>query len=292
MVVILGPWRRLLILWLVVSLACAPLAGCTPYGGGPAGGGGSDAQPVLAAIVIDGNRLARPEEGDAAVKVWRQGVALTGVRTGFALRAGDRVQTSPYAYAVVRWPSGSEAYFRPGSSAELGSLLKAVGEFFVKVRGRFAVDTEFVRSGAAGTAWLVHAQPNGAMTVTVFDGNVVIESMRRLWPPVTLGVGTMGSAYLAAPQPVYAPEPELQRTRDWVERIEKLVPAPRADSGNAWKILAIGALVIGILAARSGSHDRGGSATSSTTDSPGHTSGTPAPAPAASAPIRGSSVVK
>jgi hypothetical protein len=236
-----------LIVWLSVALAVAPLAGCETVPQAPR-------EIELAAIIIDSVRLARPEEADLAMRVLRGSQALP-VRVPMALQPGDRVETARDAHAVIRWPSGSELYMRPGSGGVIGSLSDAIGEFFVKVRGFFAIETEFVKSGASGTAFLVRADPRGAVVVTVFDGEVLVESRLNAWPSVAMQAGTTAIAHPSAPQPVPASETEMRRTREWVERVERLVPsAPRTSSRGAAAV-AIGVLITAILLSR-GASDR------------------------------------
>ncbi len=262
-------WRRWLAGGLCLSLTLSSLGGCGTLGGAP-----STVQ--LAAVVIDGERLARAEEAGAVLRVLRGGVPVA-VQVGMALLPGDRVETGPRAYAVVRWPSGSEVYMRPGSAADIGSLRRAIGEFFVKVRGLFAVETEFVRAGAKGTAYLVRTGPGGAVLVTVFEGRVQVDSLLGRWQPVTMERGTSAVAHPQAPQPVAASPAELQQTQAWVERIEKLVPARSYSGlGVGLTVLAIGALIGAILSDRGGG--RGGG-----TQPPAATgASTPRPAPAPS----------
>ncbi|WP_298231801.1 FecR family protein [uncultured Azohydromonas sp.] len=269
--------QRAVVWWLSLALSLLPLAGCEtlrPY----------PTTVQLAAIVIDGVRLAQPSELNA-VRVLRAGVALP-VEPGMALQRGDRVETGRGAFAVVRWPSGSEVYLRPGSGAEIGSLTKALGEFFVKVRGLFAVETEFVRSGARGTAFSLRTGQGGEVTVTVFDGRVQVDSLQGLWAPVTLPAGTTALAHPRAPQPVPVSAAEMQQTRDWVERIERLVPAP-SSGAVAGVALAIGAL-IGVILLNRGDRDRAPRPEQgSTTRNPQAPTPTPAaPPPAAPSPIR------
>lgn len=104
--------------------------------------------------MIDGARHARPEDANV-VRILRGSVPLQ-VQVPMDLQRGDRVETGAGAYAVIRWPSGSEVFMRPHSSGEVGSIRQALGEFFVEVRGIFAVEAEFVRAGARGTAGKRH----------------------------------------------------------------------------------------------------------------------------------------
>jgi hypothetical protein len=105
------------------------------------------------------------------------------------LEKGDRVTTGPGATAVIRWPSGSVAHLHPNSRARIGSLFELVGEVFVRVRGRFVLETEFVIVGAEGTSYLVRAVPSGEAEVLVLDGRVTVSSLLRAWAPVGLARG-------------------------------------------------------------------------------------------------------
>jgi hypothetical protein len=130
---------------------------------------------------------------------------------------------------------------------------------FAKIRGAFAIQTTFVRAGAEGTAYSVHSLPNGEYAVVVFDGTVRLSSLTGAWAPVALGAGSMGAGRpQVPPRPMAAPPEELARTRAWVERLEQLVPAPRASSGVG-PALAVAGLVAIIAASQSGSdrHDEG-----------------------------------
>lgn len=197
-----------------VTMAASGLAGCATA-------------PVayharLDGIVVDGQRLARPGES-GLVFVTRQGYAVE-VRAGTELRQGDRIATGPRAEAVVRWASGSELFMRPNSSGRIGSFFDTIGEVFARIRGKFEVETTFVRAAAQGTSYLVRATAGGETTVVVFDGAVQVDSTRGAWAPVTIGAGQMAFAHPRAPQPTPASEAELRATHAWVKRLEQLVP--------------------------------------------------------------------
>ncbi len=239
-------WRRALAALLAVALALSGAGCATP-------GGAADAPATIEAVVIDAQRLARDDEM-TQVRVWR-GSTSVPVRPKMALMRGDLVQTGPNAYLVLRFPN-ADVYMRPLSEGRIGSLLDLVGEVFVKIRGAFAVETSFVRAGADGTAYLVRGGRDGAAVVTVFEGRVTLSSLAGAWAPQSLARGT--TAYCpprgGAPSMRPASEQELEQTRDWVERMEKLVPAPRSRYAGAAAVGVIGALVGAILLDRA--HDR------------------------------------
>ncbi len=190
----------------------------------------------LDGIVVDGTRRAGDREPGLAI------VIRTGVReeayAGMTLQPGDRIDTGPRADAVLRYTSGTEVVLRPNSGGRIGSLSDFVGEVFVKVKGFFSVDTTFVKAGARGTAYLVRTHAGGATSVVVIEGIVDVGSTTGAWPTVPLSAGTMALAHPRAPQPMPANVDDLARTRDWVERVERLVPQPSGVSRSA--LIAIG----------------------------------------------------
>lgn len=231
------------VVWLVVLAMLLP--GCATTKPRPT-------EVMLEGIVVNSQRLARSGE-TGLTRVVRDGATLEGY-AGMVLKRGDRVETGPNAEAVIRYPSGSEVLMRPNSGGRIGSFTEAIGEIFVKVKGLFSVETTFVRAAANGTAYLVRAVYGGETTVIVFDGKVDVDSTTGAWATVTLGPGSMGLAHPNAPRPMPASADELQRTRDWVGRLEKLVPAQTGVSGKSVLAgLAVGALVLAILGSRESS---------------------------------------
>lgn len=241
-----GPLRR----W---RAACAALGAAVLLAllGGCASTPATPASITLAGIVVDGQRLARGDE-IGLVGVTHEGYQREG-RAGTVLQPGDEVETGPRAYALIRYPSGSEVYLRPGTRGRVGSFVGLVGEVFAKIRGAFAVQTEFVKAGAEGTAFSMQGSPAGDYALVVFDGTVRLSSLAAAWPSLALGPGAMSAGRPhVVPRAMAAPPDELARTRAWVERIEQLVPAPHAGS-NVGAALAVAALVAVIAA--SASHD-------------------------------------
>ena len=234
----------------LVTFALALGGGCATTGAatGPA------AYATLAAVVIDAQRLARPDEL-AQVRVWR-GTALVPTQAGMALQPGDLVMTGPDAYAVLHYDK-AEVLLRPSSQGRVGSLTDLIGEAFAKIRGAFSVETSFVRAGANGTAYLVRGAADGSADVTVFDGTVTLSSRVGAWPPQPLATGATAFCppRTGAPQVRTASAQELEQTRAWVERIEK-VAAPRTRYGTVAAVAVIGVLIGAILSDRGGRSDR------------------------------------
>jgi len=221
----------------------------------------------LDGLVVDGTRRAGEREPGLAI-VTRYGVREEAY-AGMTLQPGDRIDTGPRADAVLRYASGTELVLRPNSGGRIGSLSEFVGEVFVKVKGLFSVDTTFVKAGARGTAYLVRTHAGGTTSVIVIEGIVDVGSTTGAWPTVPLSAGTMTLAHPRAPQPTPANVDDLTRTRDWVDRVERLVPPPGGVSRSA--LIAIGfaaAIAAAILLNRNKSSDRG--------DPPPATTSTPA----------------
>lgn len=218
---------------------------------------------MLAGIVVDGARAAAPGE-TGLVSVWREGRLIEG-QPGLALRVGDRVETGPRADAVIAYPSGSRLYLRPSSGGRIGSFSEAVGEMFARIKGLFAVETAFVRAGARGTEFLVRTGPAGETTVVVFEGRVACESITGAWSPVELGAGAMLIAEARAlrpPRPFRAGEAELNRSREWVERLDRLVPPQQRSAAADGSAVLFGAVAAAaaaaILLGRDGDRPAGG----------------------------------
>jgi hypothetical protein len=250
--------------WLVSAAMLLPtLLACTtePYAPPPAA---APAPPPRGAdvarldgIVVDASRAVQGRE-PGLVAVTRDGYRLDAY-PGLELRVGDRIETGPRAHAVIRYPSGTEVLLRPNSGGRIGSLTDFFGEAFVKVKGLFSVDTTFVKAGARGTAYLVRTYEGGTTGVTVVDGVVEVGSTTNAWPSVAIGAGTMTFAYPRPPQPMVANVDELARTREWVERVEQLVPPPRGVStAGVVGAVAIAAVIAAIVASQNKdtSHDR------------------------------------
>jgi hypothetical protein len=256
----LSPAARRVTAWTVIVAMLLPtvVACTTPYP--------ESAAARLDGIVVDGNRLAGAREAGLAV-ITRNG-AREEAYAGMALQSGDRIDTGPRAYAVIRYPSGTELLMRPGSGGTIGSLTDFVGEVFVKVKGFFSVDTTFVKAGARGTAYLVRTYAGGTTSVVVVEGIVDVGSTTGAWPTVPLRAGTMTFAHPRAPQPTAANVDELARTREWVDRVERLAPPP---SGVSTSTIVGAAVIAAAIAAILASGGKGSSSTPPSSSTPSST---------------------
>ena len=237
--------RIVVVLWCIVAML---VAGCANAPARPR-------EITLAGIVVDGERVARPDEA-GLVQVNRNG-AWIETRPGMVLREGDWISTGPTAYALIRYPSGSEIYMRQNTRGRIGSFSEVVGEVFAKIRGIFAVQTTFVKAGAEGTAYSVRATQVGDYAVVVLDGTVRLSSLSNAWPAVALGAGSMASGRpQVPPRPGPVSAAEAARSHAWVERMEKLLPTPsHTSASDAGKILAVAGLIAIIAASQSGSDE-------------------------------------
>ena len=267
-------WCRLTTWTVTVAMLLPTVVACTapsPYE--------SAGTARLDGIVVDGTRRAGEREPGLAI-VTRYGVREEAY-AGMTLQPGDRIDTGPRADAVLRYASGTELVLRPNSGGRIGSLTDFVGEVFVKVKGFFSVDTTFVKAGARGTAYLVRTHAGGETTVVVVEGIVDVGSTTGAWQTVPLSAGTMGLAHPRAPQPMAANVDDLNRTHEWVERVERLVPAPSGVSRSA--LIAVGfaaAIAAAILLSRNKGSDRGDPPATSSTPAEAGTRGTrPPPTP-------------
>jgi hypothetical protein len=273
-------WCRLTTWTVTVAMLLPTVVACaapTPYE--------SAGTARLDGLVVDGTRRAGEREPGLAI-VTRYGVREEAY-AGMTLQPGDRIDTGPRADAVLRYTSGTELVLRPNSGGRIGSLSDFVGEVFVKVKGFFSVDTTFVKAGARGTAYLVRTHAGGATSVVVVEGIVDVGSTTGAWQTVPLSAGTMALAHPRGPQPMPADVDDLARTRDWVERVERLVPPPGGVSRSA--LIAIGfaaAIAAAVLLSRNKGSDRGDPAATSSTPAGTGTRETRPPRPPPAYPPR------
>ena len=233
-------WQRGIALCLVLTMA---VAGCARPPNRQQPERRTPPSITLLGIAVDGARAAGADE-PGLVRIWRDGQAIEG-RIGMLLAHGDFVETGRRADALIRFPNGSLLYMRADSRGRIGSLSEAVGEFFAKIKGVFSIESSFVRAAANGTAFHVRAQTDGAMSVTVHEGQVFVDSTRGSWARIALGPGTMLSAHERASAPMQASETEMRYTQQWVDNLDQVLAQPRAASGGS----VAGAVAIGVAIA-------------------------------------------
>ncbi len=196
---------------------------------------------ILAGVVVDGVRLAGEREA-GLVRVWRDGRSVEG-QTGLTLLRGDFIETGPRADAVIRFANGSTLYMRPDSRGRIGSLSEAVGEFFARIKGVFSIESSFVRAAANGTAFLVRAQADGETHVTVFEGNVYVDSTRGAWQRISVGAGQAIVAQARASPVTVADDNDIRRTQEWADRLDRLLSQPSSSGSSVGGAIAVGVAI-------------------------------------------------
>lgn len=170
---------------------------------------------------------------------------------GVALQPGDALWTGPDAAAVISYPSGARAYIYPNTRVRIGSIIDDIGKVFVKVKGAFKVQTNFVTAGSEGTQYWVDVQALDQVKVVVVEGVVRLSSNAAIWPARALR-GNEQAQLSGANGPVQGPAnaADIRRETDWVNRMDRLVPVPTSIS--PWAVLGIG-LGAAVLIHNSGS---------------------------------------
>lgn len=191
--------------------------------------GREQALPVLEAILMEDRSSGAADYRIAAARQWRQ-VRIR--REGFLLDAapdlplkkGDLIRTGPNVAVAIRFPNGTRLYVRSGSRIRIGSIFAFVGELFVRVRGAFQVDTEFVTAGAEGTEWVMAISPGGDTRCTVLEGRVRVVSRENTWRSLSIPANrtnvTRDSRYT---ETMPASPEELSEMRRWIGQIDRLM---------------------------------------------------------------------
>ncbi len=198
----------------------------------------------LAGVFPDGQRLAETAAEWAGATVQRGGARLTAER-GMTLQRGDTVMTDARSYALIRFESGAEAYLAPNSRGRIGSLVDFVGEVLVKVRGAFAVRTQYITAAAKGTVFLVRSGSDGVAEVIVLEGVVGVSSNAGRWSGLDLRAGE--KARLVRDQPPARSAASANELEDIGRRYDPLERAAPLSEGSAAAIGVGVAAVIGVI---------------------------------------------
>lgn len=202
---------------------CIAQVGCTPVSHGQA----YQAPVTLYAILTEDQSTGVPKYRIAADSekrgtwVVRRGVRLD-VTPNMRLNTGDEVWTGPGSAVAIRFANGSQLYLRANGHIRIGSIFAFVGELFVRVKGAFQVDTEFVTAGAEGTEWVMTISPNGDTRCIVLEGRITVASNRQLWKPMSVGANNQGMAYGAVWDMTSVPANKMSEIRNWVGQIDSL----------------------------------------------------------------------
>ena len=215
----------------MVLLLCLWQIGCTPA---PLQSLSDAAPAVLTHVLKQEGSAAAPEYRIATTpsdlqSAWviRQGTRLQTVPQR-ELTPGDQIWTGPRAIAVLRFANGSAVYLRPNSHIGIGSVFAFVGELFVRVKGLFQVDMEFVTAGAEGTEYVIRVLPNAETQCIVLQGRVRVAPKSQRWRPVSVRaneqVVTRGEGY----REVRAASPrDIATIKYWVSQIDQRVSGER-----------------------------------------------------------------
>lgn len=192
--------------------------------------------PILYGILTE-NRSASgvPEYRLAAPDEWRQVRVLRSdsrlnTIPRMPLNIGDEVWTGPNSAGAIRFPNGSQLYLRSNSHIKMGSVFTFFGELFVRVRGAFQVDTEYVTAGAEGTEWVMLVSPNGDTRSTVLEGRVRVASRENFWRPMSITANnqnqivTRSSRYT---EMMLASREEVSKMKHWIGEIDRLAQEPQ-----------------------------------------------------------------
>jgi len=199
----------------------------------PANGQGYQRLPILNGILTEDRSNGVSEYRIAIASEWRQiRVIRAGVRLdvtpNMTLETGDTVRIGPDVAAAIRFPNGSQLYVRSNSHIRIGSVFAFVGELFVRVKGAFQVDTEFVTAGAEGTEWVMRVSPNGDTRCIVLDGYARMASNTQRWRPISVGVNNQMVTYGAEHQQVTSASPEdIRQIKRWVRQIDRIIQESR-----------------------------------------------------------------
>lgn len=202
----------------------------------PTVGQGYQTIPILYGILTE-NRSASgiPEFQLATPQEWRQVRVLRSdsrlnTMPRMPLNTGDEVWTGPNSAVAIRFPNGSQMYLRSNSHIKIGSVFTFFGELFVRVKGAFQVDTEFVTAGAEGTEWVMLVSPNGDTRSTVLEGRVRIASRENFWRPMLMTANnqnqivTRTSRYA---ETMLASQAEVSEMKHWIGEIDRLAQEPQ-----------------------------------------------------------------
>lgn len=209
----------------VVTAASVALTGCAQ-------------NPRLDAVIAGHALVRNPADNPSA----RVGVTRAGRSVELGphadLRSGDLITTGADTSLLIRYPDGNEVFVAPETRIELGSIRVFFGNLLMKVRGAFEVRTEFVSASSEGTIYTVGVDRNGSAVCNVLEGTVRIASRAGGFEPLSSGAATQVT-WMRDLKPASRPlgAGELEQTRQWVQEIERLAPAPPVNP--AWMLPAI-----------------------------------------------------
>ncbi len=159
-----------------------------------------------ASIVLD-----QVSEG---VTLKRHGRSLA-IWPGIPLQTGDEIETDADSRTVIRfYPAGHEVRLMPNTRVQIHSIFAFFGELFVKAKGYFKVENEYVELDVEGTEFWFKVSRDHTVNVRVTTGRVRCRSKLNRWKTFPV---RSGEEYVIPPDkepipvkvtPVPPPEPE------------------------------------------------------------------------------------
>lgn len=134
--------------------------------------------------VLKQDRLATTGEVQE-VQVFRKGVRVA-TQLGMELEKEDEIRTNADSTAVLRFADGTEIIVAANTHVKVSSLFVFLGEIYVKARGLFGVETEFVTAGVEGTEYLLTVGRGSSVALIVVDGTVSMTSRTGRWAPISV----------------------------------------------------------------------------------------------------------
>ena len=209
----------------VLTLLFISQTGCVV----PANGQGYQRLPILNGILTEDRSSGVSEYRIATASEWRQiRIIRAGVRLdvtpNMILETGDAIRIGPDVAAAIRFPNGSQLYVRSNSHIRIGSIFAFFGELFVRAKGAFQVDTEFVTAGVEGTEWVMRVSPNGDTRCIVMEGRVRMASNEQRWRPMSVEANNQMTTYGAEYQQVASTPPEeIRQIKRWVGQMDRII---------------------------------------------------------------------
>jgi hypothetical protein len=164
------------------------------------------------------------DEARSSLFITRQGQAVHA-RSSMNLEVGDQVETGP-VWALIRYPAGHEVYLQPRTRVRLGSIFAYFGELFVRARGQFSVETEFITLGVQGTEFWVKVDESQNSAFGVLEGSVVMSSKRGSWNPISVARNDVMTIHRdQRPRAQKESEKEVARVRRTIAQVDEALRA-------------------------------------------------------------------
>ena len=196
---------------------------------------------TLSGVVRGGEAVPNGLVPSEAMQLGRDGKVYQ-VSPDMPLQLGDALATGNDTSAVISYPGGARAYLRPNTQVRIGSIIDDLGKVFVKVKGKFAVKTKFVTAGSEGTQYWVDVVRPNLVKVVVVEDVVSLSSNTGAWAAQPLRAHQQALCRGNDPIAMSAADPgEIQREKDWVASMDRMVPVKMTMSPWVPLLVVIGA---------------------------------------------------